>query len=287
MDTDQPNSSSTTAKNSRSMPSSPKSAKHDSTFAVDNGSSGSNSAHFVHTSTSSHSSSRSSPFLGGRSTGPPSSPSVACSSPVNTPSPLCLSPIEAQASMGSGSDYDLSSMFSTDKLGLDDGLFSDIWDRLIRPDSICSTSPSGEHCGCLHDPANYNVVLELSIRLRKAADTLGRSTNHCAGTSSCAINQNIAELDRFTSNALGNISAPPEAFASYPMRDRAVAPAVPTTNPTLPYNTYVATRPNPPATAPTISPASQQSIRPWDYKLASYPSPPWEDSFMSWMPQRR
>jgi hypothetical protein len=55
------------------------------------------------------------------------------------------------------------------------------------------TSASG-HCGCLTEGSSYNVVLELSLRLRKAADILGRSAYHSLG-SNCALNQRVIELD--------------------------------------------------------------------------------------------
>ncbi|KAF9820305.1 hypothetical protein IEO21_01519 [Rhodonia placenta] len=238
---------------------------------------------------SSRTSSRNSPFIGAMSSRVPSSPSIADSSPIDTPSPMTLSPTESQMAGGSSlpSEYDIAALLSSyppEKAGLEDNLFNEIWDRLIRPDGTCEVNRLGEHCGCLHDPANYNVVLELSLRLRKAADALSRSSQHASG--SCAISQNIAELDRFTSNALGNINAPPELFGGY--RDRATVPAVPPTNPPLPYNAYGVARPNPPASGPTVSPPSLQTLQPWDGKPAgSYPSPPWDDSFMSWVPQRR
>lgn len=39
--------------------------------------------------------------------------------------------------------------------------------------------PSTEaHCGCLHETSTYAVVLELSLRLRKASEILSRSANH-------------------------------------------------------------------------------------------------------------
>lgn len=44
------------------------------------------------------------------------------------------------------------------------------------------------HCGCLTEGPSYNVVLELSLRLRKAADILLRSDN-------CCLSQRINELD--------------------------------------------------------------------------------------------
>ena len=117
---------------------------------------------------------------------------------------MALSPLDPHLTCGLGlnSDYDLSSLFgcSGQKTGLEDSFFSEIWDRLqVPPGGTCESARAGEHCGCLNDPATYNAILELSLRLRKAADILGRSTHHAPGTSNCLINQNIVELDRFTS----------------------------------------------------------------------------------------
>ncbi|KAJ7464616.1 hypothetical protein FB451DRAFT_442583 [Mycena latifolia] len=59
----------------------------------------------------------------------------------------------------------------------------------------------GGRCGCLNEAACYNVVLELSLRLRKAADVLARSPSHSAN-SSCALNAYILELDALVKNSL-------------------------------------------------------------------------------------
>ncbi|PCH43656.1 hypothetical protein WOLCODRAFT_90423 [Wolfiporia cocos MD-104 SS10] len=129
----------------------------------------------------------------------PQSPSIADSSPVDTPSPPAMSAIEPQMQAGDMQpDYDFSILPAYQSERVDDGLFRDIWDRFLRPDGGCGARAS-DHCGCLHDPANYNVVLELSLRLRKAADILSRSLKHGSGSGCCAITQNIAELDRFAS----------------------------------------------------------------------------------------
>jgi hypothetical protein len=58
------------------------------------------------------------------------------------------------------------------------------------------------HCGCLSEGPSYNVVLELSLRLRKAADILLRS-----GT--CCLSQRIIELDALAMTTLGSITTSP------------------------------------------------------------------------------
>jgi hypothetical protein len=56
-------------------------------------------------------------------------------------------------------------------------------------------TPLGE-CGCLTEAANYYAVLELSLRLRRVADILGRYPLHNEG-SACLLKQRIADLDIF------------------------------------------------------------------------------------------
>ena len=91
-------------------------------------------------------------------------------------------------------EYDFTSMFfSYPGLGCEDS--SGLLD--VNPaDESCFIKPPGGHCGCLHETASYNVVLELSIRLRKAADILAHSVSHHID-SNCPLNRRIAALDKF------------------------------------------------------------------------------------------
>ncbi|KAJ7030658.1 hypothetical protein C8F04DRAFT_715195 [Mycena alexandri] len=59
----------------------------------------------------------------------------------------------------------------------------------------------GGNCNCLNEAACYQVVLELSLRLRKTADVLARSPSHSSHPS-CALNSRISELDTFAKNSL-------------------------------------------------------------------------------------
>jgi len=52
-------------------------------------------------------------------------------------------------------------------------------------------------CGCLHEVACYNILLELSFRLRRAVDVLTRSASHQLGQT-CHLHQRISELDTIT-----------------------------------------------------------------------------------------
>lgn len=115
---------------------------------------------------------------------------------------MSLTPVEVVGDHG----YDLASLLSScypEGSGLD-GAFDNIFDNLIRSDGLgmgnpesCLSHPDGAHCGCLGEATSYNVVLELSLRLRRAAETLGHYSKHRA-TPNCPIHQRIAELDRYT-----------------------------------------------------------------------------------------
>lgn len=70
--------------------------------------------------------------------------------------------------------------------------------------SMSPTSPSTYYnhnastlCNCLRDPSNYQTMLELSLRLRKAAKVLGQYPLHQAGKY-CLLNQCLVELDTLT-----------------------------------------------------------------------------------------
>lgn len=54
------------------------------------------------------------------------------------------------------------------------------------------------HCGCANETNSYIVLLELSLRLRKASEVVGHHFRHFSG-STCGLNQRITELDKFVS----------------------------------------------------------------------------------------
>ncbi|KAF8829187.1 hypothetical protein HHX47_DHR3000934 [Lentinula edodes] len=55
----------------------------------------------------------------------------------------------------------------------------------------------GQPCNCVLEPSNYHTMLELSLRLRKAAALLARSPHHQVG-GHCLLNQRLSELDALT-----------------------------------------------------------------------------------------
>ncbi|KAH9083371.1 hypothetical protein EDB83DRAFT_8733 [Lactarius deliciosus] len=106
-----------------------------------------------------------------------------------------------------------------------DSPFAELFDNTLcdmscseaTPDP-CQSQHSGQQtplseCGCLSEVENYQAVLELSLRLRCAADALNRHPQH-SNSSICLLKQRIAELDVFTSNTLGNVDTP--GMSRYP-----------------------------------------------------------------------
>ncbi|KAJ7203948.1 hypothetical protein B0H12DRAFT_474374 [Mycena haematopus] len=71
----------------------------------------------------------------------------------------------------------------------------------------------GGNCSCLNEASCYNAVLELSLRLRKAADVLARSPSHSSHPD-CALNTHISELDNFAKNSLLDIPSYDSSSAS-------------------------------------------------------------------------
>ncbi|KAF8554157.1 hypothetical protein OG21DRAFT_1462948 [Imleria badia] len=138
------------------------------------------------------------------------------------------------------------------------------------------------HCGCLDEAASYNVVLELSLRLRKAADILSHSANH-RFNNGCPLNKRIVDLDAFATTALGNITTSPNDFGTVHLRSRAnIAP----TNPIPPI--FSACSCISPIRAPAMSPPSLRGPRSWSgITCTSDSSASCDDSFMTWESSRR
>jgi hypothetical protein len=142
------------------------------------------------------------------------SPSSDMSSALATPTDevSACAPAIVGDQHASANDFDFSSMFTSypDLISYTEG-FSHA-ERPPRPrlhpvtipqyNKTCltahqSASPDEDrHCGCLNEPSSYNAVLELSLRLRRAADYLSRSGNHRMGAR-CLLHQRVAELDTF------------------------------------------------------------------------------------------
>lgn len=145
----------------------------------------------------------------------PYSPCFDIQSPVSAPSTGITTPTDEHPQMQVtvaedqqlANDIDLASLFMSypDLLACDEGLGN--VDHVLRVNTNSQhVDPRSMkynhgrfldgHCGCLNEVASYNVVLELSLRLRKAADILSHSANH-RFNNGCPLNRGIVDLDVF------------------------------------------------------------------------------------------
>ncbi|KAG1742825.1 hypothetical protein EDB19DRAFT_1633634 [Suillus lakei] len=217
------------------------------------------------------------------------------SSPLSTPSPSIMTPTDEYAQTQAliageqplTGEFDFASMFMSypGLIGCEDSLghnaIVDHLDDTSRSKHRYDTSAHG-HCGCLTEGSSYNVVLELSLRLRKAADILTRSAYHHLGSSNCALNHRIMELDALATTTLGNITTPPNDINQTSPQQRPLSHKF-----ILPSSSF-GTASGRTMPASTVSPQTLQGIRSWDIMSSvSDSSSVCEDSFMSWEPSRR
>jgi len=237
-------------------------------------------------SSSSHSSSMSSTYR---------SPIHTPPSPLSTPSPSISTPIEEfsrplVSSAGDAQDFDLASIFSSypGLMACEDNVYGQFEGALRsedekdnKHDESCFMRHPGGHCRCLTENTSYNVVLELSLRLRKAADILSHSVHHHMG-SDCLLYHRITELDAYATTALGDISTPPEDVLSLQSQNCAINSEATMLQSTNLYG-HGATQ-----AVSTISPQSLHTIRSWEFIQPASDSPSaCDDSFMTWEPPRR
>lgn len=130
--------------------------------------------------------------------------------------------IEVPSHMAHGiTDHDLGALFNTSlqqDLSKPDVL-SQLIDRLAAdkaPGEFDWASPDRSglgHCGCASETNSYIILLELSLRLRKASEVVGHHFKHFSG-STCILNQRIAEFDKFISHVLTACTPPPGFYPS-------------------------------------------------------------------------
>lgn len=138
------------------------------------------------------------------------SPPTPCSTSMPSPRPSSSSSSDAYIDIPSQvhhghTEHDLSALFNPSlqqELPKPDVL-TQLIDRLASdkgPGEFDWTSPdrAGGHCGCANETNSYIVLLELSLRLRKASEVVGHHFKHFSG-STCDLNKRIAELDKFIS----------------------------------------------------------------------------------------
>ncbi|KAK0460983.1 uncharacterized protein EV420DRAFT_1266806 [Desarmillaria tabescens] len=209
----------------------------------------------------------------------PSSQSSSCfsASPISTPSPIAT-PIDefscSPVAIGSTSDgLDLVSMF----MSYPDMIPTD--DALARPNLDQLQKTNNGHCGCLYEAANYRALLELSLRLRKAADVLARSPRHHAG-SSCSLQRRVLELDAHASTSLGDINCPPDDTDT--TVNGCDQPRQSFGTHTNIYDAMTVQATIPPG---AIAPLALHGMRPWD-SFVSDMHMAVDDPMMNWEPRR-
>lgn len=189
-------------------------------------------------------------------------------------------------------DFDMASMFLSypGLLGCEEPSYSALLKDSQHTESLFNMHYDS-HCGCLHESSCYNVVLELSLRLRKAADILAHSSSHHIGTP-CTLNQRVSQLDMLATsvfyfnalfflltliacrNALSNMPSPDYLASNFSQQNARMRPM----------RLHPAYRQLPSHTIPT---QSLQNLCSWDVSNISSPPASTDDSFMSWDPLPR
>ncbi|KAG2145985.1 uncharacterized protein EDB93DRAFT_1086897 [Suillus bovinus] len=212
------------------------------------------------------------------------------STPLSTPSPSIMTPTDEYTQSRAlvvgeqplAGEFEFASMFMSYpgfigyENNLEHNVTADNLDDTCRSNHCYDSSPH-DHCSCLTEGSSYNVVLELSLRLRKAAHILSRSAYHHLGSNNCTLNQRIVELDALATMTLGNITTPPTDV------DQICPQQPPFSRKFIPPSSTFDTASGRTMPAPTVSPQTLQGIRSWDIMSSvSDPSPICEDSFMLW-----
>lgn len=138
-------------------------------------------------------SSSSTPSLRGSSPFSPLSSPCMPATPSSASSPVAINDASPEVNGMDLSIFAQGPYFS----GYEDNAEMDQHFRGIDPPCYNPTKP----CNCVLDASNYQTMLELSLRLRKAARILGHHPLHQAG-GYCHINQSLMELDTLTAYVL-------------------------------------------------------------------------------------
>ncbi|KAF5317137.1 hypothetical protein D9611_003821 [Ephemerocybe angulata] len=132
-------------------------------------------------------------------------------SPQSSPSPLVSTPEEyarPQVTISSGlpQDYNLAAMLLSypphfaphdEYTGIPKESM-DGYPHLVQQEQV--------YCGCAEESSTYGVLLEVSLRLRKAADMMARNSSHQHSGNCCPLYRQVSDLDRYLSNLLGNVA---------------------------------------------------------------------------------
>ncbi|KAJ3724555.1 hypothetical protein C8R42DRAFT_662149 [Lentinula raphanica] len=74
--------------------------------------------------------------------------------------------------------------------------------------------PAAQPCNCIMEASNYHTMLELSLRLRKAATILARSPHHHQPGIHCLLNERLSELDALTTDTLSSVDSPHLSYST-------------------------------------------------------------------------
>ncbi|KAF9070552.1 hypothetical protein BDP27DRAFT_1362439 [Rhodocollybia butyracea] len=136
---------------------------------------------------------------------PPLSESPTLSAPFPATPPSDTPPVDV-AIQSPYSSMDLDSIFAQ-------SASSTLYDSLALQQQLDDMSTMkmphshSQPCSCVLDPTAYQTMLELSLRLRKAAMALGQYPLHQAGAF-CLLHERLAELETLTTNSLSAVDSP-------------------------------------------------------------------------------
>jgi len=205
----------------------------------------------------------------------PSTPSLRASSPyspMSSPSPIATPPSASSPATINDAPVELTSMNLS--IFSQSPQFSGYEDNVEMDQHLGSVSAtfspySCNHdtlqpCSCIMDASNYQTMLELSLRLRKATRTLGQYPRHQAG-GYCVLNQNLMELDALTANILFSVDSPHHTLPSYNQAPAPLPSSLPTTHHSFTHST--------------------SRLDPWLSSTATDVNNAGSDSLMSWRPK--
>ncbi|KAE9391535.1 hypothetical protein BT96DRAFT_1001255 [Gymnopus androsaceus JB14] len=113
-------------------------------------------------------------------------------------------------------DSELSSILGQNPLSI--GFSENNVEMHNRLNTISATNSSQHNdmqpCNCIEEASNYQTMLELSLRLRKAAGILKQYPLHQAGRY-CLLHQTLVELDTITTETLSSVDSPHPRMPSY------------------------------------------------------------------------
>lgn len=141
-------------------------------------------------------------------------PSPPHSSSANSPRSAYSSlPHPSPDATRSVAEFNVDSLISASSFeatGFETGVYGHMLDQIMRADQAKAAGDCTYHscrpgmrqsCSCINTAAVYNSLLELSVRLRRAAESLGSFAQHRSHSmdSDCHLYSKVRELDRLMS----------------------------------------------------------------------------------------